>query len=100
MNFETIRYETEGPIAWITLNRPEKLNAIDPAMTGELMAATDRAQLDDDVRVIVVKGEGRAFSAGLDLEPRVQQDLENPERRRCQHLPEPGYNPGSIGEIR
>ena len=67
MTFETIRYETEGPIAWITLNRPEKLNAIDTVMTGELMAATDRAQLDDEVRVVVVKGEGRAFSAGLDL---------------------------------
>jgi enoyl-CoA hydratase len=79
MTFETIRYETEGPIAWITLNRPEKLNAIDTVMAGELMAATDRAQLDDEVRVVVVKGEGRAFSAGLDLEPRVQQDLENPQ---------------------
>jgi enoyl-CoA hydratase/carnithine racemase len=48
MNYETISYETEGPIAWITLNRPEKLNAINQAMVTELMSATDRAQIDDE----------------------------------------------------
>ena len=79
MNYETIKYETEGPIAWITLDRPEKLNAISQAMVEELKSATDRAQLNDDVRVIVVKGEGRAFSSGLDLEPRIDQDLDNEE---------------------
>jgi enoyl-CoA hydratase len=68
MAFETINYETEGPLAWITLNRPEKLNAINKRMVTELKLATDRAQCDDEVRVILVKGEGRAFSAGFDLE--------------------------------
>ena len=77
MIYETINYETEGPIAWITLDRPEKLNAINQAMVAELMSATDRAQLNDDVRVIVLKGAGRAFSSGLDLEPRRAQDLSN-----------------------
>ena len=56
MNFETILYETEGPLAWITLNRPEKLNAISQQMADELLLATDKAQCDDDVRVIVIKG--------------------------------------------
>ncbi|NNK37100.1 MAG: enoyl-CoA hydratase/isomerase family protein [Xanthomonadales bacterium] len=69
MNFETVIYETDWPLAWITLNRPEKLNAINARMTQELRLAMDRAQLDEGVRVIVVKGEGRAFSAGFDLEP-------------------------------
>jgi enoyl-CoA hydratase len=68
MKFETIKYETEGPLAWITLNRPEKLNAISKRMVAELKLATDQAQCDDDIRVILVKGEGRAFSAGFDLE--------------------------------
>lgn len=68
MNFETIKYESEGVLAWITLNRPEKLNAISRRMVTELKLATDKAQSDDDVRVILVKGEGRAFSAGFDLE--------------------------------
>jgi len=68
MKFEAIKYETEGPLAWITLNRPEKLNAISKRMVAELKMATDKAQHDDDIRVILVKGEGRAFSAGFDLE--------------------------------
>jgi enoyl-CoA hydratase len=67
MPFETIRYETQGPLAWIALNRPEKLNVINPVMVREIKAAMDRAQLDDAVRVIVLRGEGRAFSAGFDL---------------------------------
>lgn len=69
MNYETILYEKDGPLAWISLNRPEKLNAINPEMTRELRRAMDRAQLDEEVRVIIVKGAGRAFSAGFDLEP-------------------------------
>ena len=79
MNYETIIYETEGPLAWITLNRPEKLNAINPAMVGEVKSAMDRAQLNDEVRVILLKGEGRAFCSGLDLETRIGQDLEDEE---------------------
>lgn len=79
MNYETITYETEGPLAWITLNRPEKLNAINPQMVTELMAATDRAQINDDVRVIVLKGEGRAFSAGFDLESTCLPDCTDEE---------------------
>jgi len=68
MTFATIKYETEGPLAWITLNRPEKLNAISKQMVAELKLATDMAQCDDSIRVILIKGEGRAFSAGFDLE--------------------------------
>ena len=68
MNFETIRYEIEGPLAWITLNRPEKLNAISKTMLAELNSALDLAEDEDRVRVILLRGEGRAFSAGFDLE--------------------------------
>ena len=68
MKFETIKYDTEGPLAWITLSRPDKLNAINPRMVAELKLATDKAQCDDEIRVILIKGEGRAFSAGFDLE--------------------------------
>ena len=69
MNFETIIYETDGPLAFITLNRPEKLNAMNQIMVEELKAAMDLAQLNDDVRVIIVRGAGRAFSSGLDIDP-------------------------------
>jgi enoyl-CoA hydratase len=71
MSFTTLICETEGPLAWITLNRPEKLNAISTVMVAELNRALDLAQADDQVRVILLKGEGRAFSAGFDLEPQA-----------------------------
>lgn len=75
MKFETIIYEKEGPLAWITLNRPEKLNAITQQMVAEILLATDKAQCDDEVRIILLKGEGRAFSAGFDLEVDAGPDL-------------------------
>ena len=68
MKFETIKYATQGPLAWLTLNRPDKLNAISATMVAELNQALDKAERDDAVRVIMLKGEGRAFSAGFDLE--------------------------------
>jgi enoyl-CoA hydratase/carnithine racemase len=60
-------YAVAHRIATITLNRPDKLNALTAPMYGELIAAFDRADVDDEVRVIVVTGAGRAFCAGADL---------------------------------
>lgn len=80
MKFETITYEKEGPLAWITLNRPEKLNAISKPMTAEILLATDKAQCDDEVRVILLKGAGRAFSAGFDLEIDKEPNLTEEEQ--------------------
>ncbi|QDL98101.1 enoyl-CoA hydratase [Rhodopseudomonas palustris] len=67
MSFETIKYEVADQILTITLNRPEKLNAFNPAMQAELIEAFDKADADDNVRAIIVTGEGRAFCAGADL---------------------------------
>jgi enoyl-CoA hydratase len=65
---EAVLYETRGPAAWITLNRPEKLNAINSDVLEGLNSAFDRAIADDEVKVVVVTGAGeRAFSAGYDL---------------------------------
>jgi enoyl-CoA hydratase len=75
MDFTTINYETEGPLAWITLNRPDKLNAISKPMVRELNAALDLALGDERIRVILIKGEGRAFSAGFDLEMDPDSEL-------------------------
>src|SRR4051794_21200321 len=57
----------ERRIARLRLNRPERLNAIDARMPGEIRAAVEWAEANDDVHVIVVEGEGRAFCAGYDL---------------------------------
>ncbi|MCW2666781.1 MAG: paaG [Frankiales bacterium] len=65
--YATLTYQTRDRKAYVTLNRPERLNAIDDVMPGEIRAAVERANDDDDVRVIVLQGAGRAFCAGYDL---------------------------------
>jgi enoyl-CoA hydratase len=67
MSFSTLLYEKDHRIARITLNRPERLNAIDERMPGEIRRAVEQANADDDVHVIVLAGAGRAFSSGYDL---------------------------------
>ncbi|MFL5894425.1 MAG: crotonase/enoyl-CoA hydratase family protein [Thermoleophilaceae bacterium] len=67
MDFEEIRYEVADGVLTITLNRPERLNAFTATMARELIAAFDAADADDDVRVVIVTGEGRGFCAGADL---------------------------------
>jgi enoyl-CoA hydratase len=68
MAASTVLYQRDGRIARITLNRPEKLNAINDAMPRELRAAVAEANRDEAVHVIVLTGAGRAFCAGYDLE--------------------------------
>lgn len=67
MPFDNIQYQVNGRAAIITLNRPDKLNAINSPMIAELHAAMDAAEADPTVLVIIVKGAGKAFSAGFDL---------------------------------
>lgn len=74
MTFETIIYEARGPLGLITLNRPDKLNAINEQMVHELNAALDEAENDPLIRAIILCGGGKAFSAGFDLEPTQATD--------------------------
>ena len=67
MKFEFIRFERTDRIATITLARPGKLNAVNGVMVRELIEAFESADADDEVRAIIVTGEGRAFCAGADL---------------------------------
>ncbi|MFP3227727.1 MAG: 3-hydroxyacyl-CoA dehydrogenase/enoyl-CoA hydratase family protein [Caldisphaera sp.] len=64
---KTILIKYEKPIAWIVLNRPNRLNAISPDMIKELGEALDELELNDDIRVLIITGSGRAFSAGADV---------------------------------
>ncbi len=64
----SVAYDEVGPLAILSLDRPDKLNAINPAMIEALHAALDRAEASAEVRVILLRGEGRAFSAGFDLD--------------------------------
>ncbi len=66
-DYQTIKVERKGDVEWLTLNRPDKLNALNPEMVTELRRYFDAALDRPDVRIIVLKAAGRAFCAGLDL---------------------------------
>ena len=67
MDYETLLYDTHGAIARVTLNRPRSLNTIVPPMPDELEAAVTRAGADPAIKVIILRGAGRAFCAGFDF---------------------------------
>src|SRR6202012_4412707 len=67
MAFNTITLETHNRIGTLTLNRPEKLNAMNPALIVEFAEALKQIEQDDAMKVLVIRGAGRAFSTGYDL---------------------------------
>ena len=69
MGFENVLYERQESIAYLTLNRPEKLNAINSGLLSDLQEALAVVEADPDVRVAIITGAGRAFSAGFDINP-------------------------------
>jgi enoyl-CoA hydratase/carnithine racemase len=77
--FEAIVYEKSPPRATITLNRPEVLNAFDFRMLRELTRACEDAAWDDDIRVVIVTGAGRAFCVGADLKSWAADYLGKPK---------------------
>lgn len=79
MSYNNIIYEVTEGIAWITLNRPEKLNSLSPEMMKEWTDALVTAGKDRAIRIIIVTGAGRAFCTGLDLKSLGQVTLENGE---------------------
>jgi len=70
----------EGRIGWITFRRPEKLNALNPAAFDEFSAELARMEADEEVRCIIIRGEGRAFSVGYDVDTETEE-LRGGERR-------------------
>ncbi len=86
MEFRSILLTVEDGVARLTLNRPDKMNSFDAAMHGELRVALDHIEGDPAVRVLVLTGAGRAFSAG--------QDLSDPEVRFVA-----GETPPDLGDV-
>jgi trans-feruloyl-CoA hydratase/vanillin synthase len=64
---DTVAYEIEGGIAWLRFNRPDKRNAMNPALNRRMMEVLDALEFRDDFGVLVLAGEGSAWSAGMDL---------------------------------
>jgi methylglutaconyl-CoA hydratase len=77
---KSIRYETEPPLAVITLSRPDKRNALNPQLIAELNEALGAAEADAQCRVVLLRAEGKAFSAGLDLESLQQISKQSHEQ--------------------
>ncbi|MDO8673983.1 MAG: crotonase/enoyl-CoA hydratase family protein [Dehalococcoidia bacterium] len=77
MEYQNILYQKQGTIVHIVLNRPEKLNPLSDPLQIELVEAMRRAEDDREVRVIVLKANGRAFSAGYDITPTTPDRLEH-----------------------
>lgn len=101
MTYETIKLDIADHVAHLVLNRPERLNALNKACLLEINAALDALEADDDVRVIVFSGTGRAFSSGFDLKAQMEQrpegakvwreilDLDFDTTMRFWHCPKP-----------
>ncbi len=77
-HFEKIIYQVDGPVATITMNRPEVANAQDSTLIDEIDAAFDLADADDSVRVVILAGAGKHFSSGHDLKALVADDGSDP----------------------
>ena len=82
MTESLVLYESRGPAAWLTLNRPDKLNALSYELVRELRAAIRRVAEDDEVKVVVLTGAGRAFSAGFDISEEADSRVEGAEQWR------------------
>ena len=83
MTYEVIKYEASVGIARVTLNRPEKLKALSPQLQAELIECLTNADEDPDIRVITLRGAGRAFCAGYDITPpQTDEDREITKARR------------------
>ena len=75
LELETMRCEVDGPLARLRLNRPEALNAANWAWVQDLVRATDYLACSNDIRIVIVSGEGRAFCSGLDVKELAEGHL-------------------------
>src|SRR5690349_3255340 len=66
--FQTLIADHQGGALWLTLNRPDHFNAMNPAMMAELRSLFDALREDNEIRVVVLRGAGKHFCAGLDLD--------------------------------
>jgi enoyl-CoA hydratase len=75
MQYETLELNREGPVLWCTLNRPDSLNALNPRLVDDLRALLTALAGEPGTRVVVLRGAGRGFCAGLDLKEGAGGDV-------------------------
>ncbi len=78
----SVLYERRGPVGLITLNRPDRMNAMDQQMLADLADVLDRAEADPDTRAVVVTGAGKGFSSGFDLKAQAANTPQGVEQWR------------------
>lgn len=81
---KTVKVEFDAGIAWVTLNRPEKRNAVNPTMNEEMLPILDALELDDRCGVLVLTGAGDSFSAGMDLKEYFREVEHEPALKQAQ----------------
>ena len=99
MTYEHLRLEIDDQIGVITLDRPEKLNALSRPLHNEMVAAASRLQADDDVRVVIVTGAGRGFCSGADLTARPGQAERISQNERMNEFGWVGAQALAFGEL-
>lgn len=77
--WETVKVDVEDGIAWVTLNRPAKRNAMSPTLNREMIDVLETVELDEEANVLVLTGEGESFSAGMDLKEYFREIDTSPE---------------------
>jgi trans-feruloyl-CoA hydratase/vanillin synthase len=77
--WKTVKVAVEGGIAWVTLNRPEKRNAMSPTLNSEMIDVLETIELDPEAQVLVLTGEGDAWTAGMDLKEYFREVDAGPE---------------------
>jgi enoyl-CoA hydratase/carnithine racemase len=95
---EVVRYDVQGNIAVVTLNRPEQRNAFDPELSAAVIEIWEKVKSDNEIRVVILTGEGPAFCAGADLKrliPHIRDASDEENRRRA--LEGPGWGGVSGG---
>jgi 2-(1,2-epoxy-1,2-dihydrophenyl)acetyl-CoA isomerase len=105
---DIVLYSQQGATAKITLNRPDSLNAFTSALRSDLLAALEKAEADDSIRVVILTGEGRSFSAGADLKDGISRSVSEmllreyrPVQEKIAAMPKPviAAVPGSAAGI-
>ncbi|AIV46332.1 p-hydroxycinnamoyl CoA hydratase/lyase [Burkholderia pseudomallei] len=77
--WKTVEVIVDGAIAWVTLNRPDKRNAMSPTLNAEMIDVLEAVELDPEARVLVLTGEGEAWTAGMDLKEYFREIDAGPE---------------------
>ncbi|MYE06121.1 MAG: enoyl-CoA hydratase/isomerase family protein, partial [Chloroflexi bacterium] len=99
MTFQHLRLDISDQIGTITLDRPEKLNALSRDLHNEMVAAASQLQADDDVRVVIVTGAGRGFCSGADLTARPRDDAPDTQNDRMDEFGWVGHQALAFGHL-